>query len=237
LLAAAVTFASAIPVLAGIGSGISGLTAIDTEPPSVTVDQFPAFAFFQGGDVVNFHWSIADDNPGAVPENFTASVLIEGQVESTFAYYPDLAEAFWNWIVPEASSANVHLQVLAKDAFGNAAVGTSNSFTILASVTGVPAAPAGLALAAPAPNPFNPSTLLRFHLPEPGRVSLTVYDPRGRRVRTLVTGPRAAGDFDASWDGRDDRGRAQSGGVYLFVLDFRGAGPADRLTRKAVLIP
>ena len=227
----------AIPAQAGIGAGTSASTSIDTQPPFVTVDQFPEFAVYQGGDVVHFHWISGDDNPGAVPEYFIASVVIEGQVDASFNYHPDIDEASWDWTVPEVSSANVHLEVRAKDAFGNTTVGTSNSFTVLASVTDVPLAPAGLNLADPSPNPFNPSTRLNFNLPESGRVNLVVYDARGHRIRTLVSGQRTAGDFSATWNGRDDRGRAQSGGVYIFVLEFQGFNESGRISRKAVLIP
>jgi hypothetical protein len=225
------------PAVAGIGSSISASTSIDTKPPFVTVDQFPQFTLYQGGDMVTFHWLSGDDNLGDDPAYFVASVMIEGQVASTFNYHPDIEEASWQWMAPDVSSANVHLEVLARDAFGNATIGSSNSFTVLSSVTDVPAASVGLELEHPAPNPFNPSTKLQFNLPEPGSVNLVVYDPRGRRVRTLVSGQRAAGAFATSWDGRDDRGRAQSGGVYIFVLEFKGAHESGRISRKAVLIP
>ncbi|HMB71408.1 MAG TPA: CRTAC1 family protein, partial [bacterium] len=43
-----------------------------------------------------------------------------------------------------------------------------------------------------APNPFGSSTEVRFELPRPGRVRLRVYDVVGRRVRTLLDGPREA---------------------------------------------
>ena len=225
------------PALAGIGSGISASTSIDTRPPIVTVDQFPEFAVYQGGDTVTFHWVTSDDNPGTVPGYFIAAVVVNGQVDAFFCYHPDIEESTWDWIVPEVSTARVYIDVRAGDAFGNSTSETSNSFTVLSSVTDVPAAPAGLDLANPAPNPFNPSTKLNFRLPESGRVNLVVYDARGHRIRTLVDGQRAGGDFSASWNGRDDRGRAQSGGVYIFVLDFQGFSQSGRISRKAVLIP
>jgi hypothetical protein len=225
------------PVHAGVGEGISRTETIDTQPPYIIVDQFPEFSTFQGGDIVPFHWQSGDHNPGTVPEYFTATVWIDGQADSTIIYYPETADFTWEWTVPEVSSANVHLEVLAGDAFGNSASGTTNSFTVLPSVTCVPRVPGELRLATPAPNPFNPSTRLIFHLPEPGRVALTVYDARGRRVRTLLRGHRLGGEFEAHWDGRDDRGRAQSGGVYLLVLDFHGSSQSGRISQKTVLIP
>lgn len=225
------------PSRAGVGEAISGTATIDTQPPWVNVDQFPEYTVFQGGDTVLFHWQSGDSHPGTVPEYFSAAVLIEGEADSTIIYYPDTADYSWEWVVPEVSSANVHLEVQARDAFGNLTTGFSNSFSVLSSVTNVPRSPGKLNLAAPAPNPFNPSTKLSFNLPEPGRVSLTVYDARGHRVRILLQGHRQEGDFETRWDGRDDRGQALPGGVYLFVLDFHGSNQSGRITRKAVLIP
>lgn len=225
------------PAAGSVSSGTSSSTTIDTEPPSVLVDQFPEHTLYQGGDLITFHWTTTDSHPGTGPEHYTAAVIIDGQSHSEFSFYPDIADHTWQWTAAEVSSANVHLQVEARDAFGNLTVGVSNNFTVLLSTSPVPGAPGPLSLSAPAPNPFNPATKLSFHLPASGPVDLKVYDARGHRIRTLLSGHRGAGDFEVVWDGRNDRGLAQAGGVYLFVLEFRGSGRTDRITRKAVLIP
>jgi aminopeptidase N len=81
------------------------------------------------------------------------------------------------------------------------------------SVTGTPDAPAALQLTA-YPNPFNPSTTLRFTLPVAGPASLSLFDVQGRLVRTLVDGSLDAGSHEARWDGRDRRGRTVASGTY-----------------------
>jgi hypothetical protein len=68
------------------------------------------------------------------------------------------------------------------------------------------------------PNPFNPSTRIRFTVPEDAKVSLVVYDVAGREVRTLVTGSRSANHYEIEWDGKDNRGEAVSSGVYFYRL-------------------
>ena len=68
------------------------------------------------------------------------------------------------------------------------------------------------------PNPFNPSTTIRYALPEQARVSLTVYDILGRRVRTLVDGIEPPGEHGTDWDGRTDAGQAAASGVYIYRL-------------------
>jgi hypothetical protein len=77
---------------------------------------------------------------------------------------------------------------------------------------------AAFALEQNAPNPFNPSTRIRFTLPENSDVSLVVYDVAGREVRTLVNERKEANHYDIEWDGRDANGRAVASGVYFYKL-------------------
>ena len=81
------------------------------------------------------------------------------------------------------------------------------------------------------PNPFNPVTTIRWQLPEPGPLSVDVYDLRGRRVRALFDGRVATASGTLSWDGRTDDGRALSSGVYLLRLrGERGLVATGRVT-------
>jgi len=82
------------------------------------------------------------------------------------------------------------------------------------------------------PNPFNPSTAIRFHLPEAGRVRLDVFDVRGRLVATIVDGRLPAGNHVAEWDGRDATGGACSSGVFFCRL----AAGKERRSMKMVLL-
>jgi WD40 repeat protein len=94
------------------------------------------------------------------------------------------------------------------------------------------ALPAAFALYPNYPNPFNPSTTLRFSLPQAGEVELAVYDLLGQRVATLVKGPREAGPHALVWDGRNDAGHELASGVYLCRL---AAGNRAE-TRKLLLL-
>jgi len=78
-----------------------------------------------------------------------------------------------------------------------------------------PPLPETSALHLPFPNPFNPQTVIRYDLPEPGDVRLTIYDILGRVVRRLVEGKREGGYHRVTWDGRDDAGHPVASGVYL----------------------
>ena len=79
------------------------------------------------------------------------------------------------------------------------------------------------------PNPFNPRTRIRFVLGSAGPVRVDVFDARGRRVRTLVAGTRAAGRHEVTWDGRDARGRVVASGVYFCRLRTRGVDVARKM--------
>ena len=82
------------------------------------------------------------------------------------------------------------------------------------------------------PNPFNSSTVIRYSLPHSDSVEITVYNLFGQPVATLVSGMRPAGAYVARWNGRNDRGTALAGGVYLVRLQ---AG-ARVQTRKLLLL-
>ena len=81
-----------------------------------------------------------------------------------------------------------------------------------------------------APNPFNPATSIPFSLAEGGTVRLIVHDVLGRKVRTLVDGPRVAGKHTVAWDGRNDSGIPVSSGVYLYRLSSGGVTDTRRMT-------
>lgn len=68
------------------------------------------------------------------------------------------------------------------------------------------------------PNPFNPATIIRFGLPVPGNVNLTIYNATGQLVRKLVSESTPAGVHDIAWNGTDDRGLRLPSGVYLCKL-------------------
>jgi hypothetical protein len=79
------------------------------------------------------------------------------------------------------------------------------------------------------PNPANPSTSIAFSLPQSGVVQLTVFDVRGRRVRTLLDGLTDAGDHTVHFDGRDDGGNQVASGVYFLRLNALGEVRTQRL--------
>ena len=89
--------------------------------------------------------------------------------------------------------------------------------------------PAFFGLAQNRPNPFNPTTLIEFNTPSPGRARLVVYDLAGRLVRELVNEVMIAGKHSARWSGEDSRGRAVGSGIYWYRLETGGLSRERRM--------
>jgi hypothetical protein len=76
------------------------------------------------------------------------------------------------------------------------------------------------------PNPFRDATTIPYQLKKKQDVTITVYNVLGRRVRTLVSGERAAGPHQVQWKGRNDQGQPVASGVYFYRIragDFKAS--------------
>lgn len=93
--------------------------------------------------------------------------------------------------------------------------------------------PTGFALLQNLPNPFSGSTAFQFEVPRTAHVRIDVFDPLGRRVRTVLDAPLDPGSRAITWDGRDDRGERLDPGVYL----YRMLSGAFRAEKRLVLLP
>ncbi len=82
------------------------------------------------------------------------------------------------------------------------------------------------------PNPFNPSTRLRFALPEPAEVELAIFNILGQKVKTIVRGLLPSGLHETVWNGADDFNRPIASGVYFARLR---AGDKQQIRRMVVV--
>jgi hypothetical protein len=92
-----------------------------------------------------------------------------------------------------------------------------------------PAPPADLRLTAGAPNPFRIETRFQYQVPAAGRVRLGVYDVQGRCVRELADDRRPAGQYAATWDGRNGKGTELPSGIYFLRLELAGEATAQKI--------
>jgi hypothetical protein len=80
------------------------------------------------------------------------------------------------------------------------------------------------------PNPFNPSTWIRFSLPRTTQVRLVVYNLSGDEIATLCDGIQGAGEHTLSWEAKDQWGDPLSSGIYLCQLHADAIREVTKMT-------
>jgi len=134
-----------------------------------------------------------------------------------------------NWLDTVEEGWRYFYKITAVDFSGNESDAASSE-----TVTGndVPSVPDAFALYQNAPNPFNPTTMIRFDLPRAIHVKLCVYNVKGELVSTIVDQHLSEGRKEVSWSAKDDRGRSVTSGIYFYRLT---AGDFVQ-TKKMVLL-
>ncbi len=82
------------------------------------------------------------------------------------------------------------------------------------------------------PNPFNPRTDIQYSIPEMSRVSITVFNVLGERIKTLVNEEKRLGSYFVSWDGTNEQQIPVQSGIYFYTIT---AGKFKE-TRKMMLL-
>ena len=82
------------------------------------------------------------------------------------------------------------------------------------------------------PNPFNPSTILQYYLPQNEFVTISIYDISGKLISSLVNNNQNSGFKSVRWDSTNNQGQRVSAGVYLYSIE---AGDS-RQTKKMILL-
>ena len=68
------------------------------------------------------------------------------------------------------------------------------------------------------PNPFNPFTLIQYHLPKDAQVNMIIFDSMGRKVKTLLNDRQLSGYNSIMWDATDDKNEPVSTGSYVLMI-------------------
>ena len=94
------------------------------------------------------------------------------------------------------------------------------------------ARPASMVMHQNFPNPFNPSTTISFAMHEAGAANLKIYNVRGEVVATLAQGHIQPGNYEITWDGRDNNGQVVATGNYIAVLSKGG----EQVSRNMLML-
>ncbi len=204
-----------------------------SEPESVsTVDNIAPSAptgFIVVYDTNNGNWLSWDACPDADFKNFKVYRSKEFEFDpspETLAH--SLSET--SWADETHHELNVYYRVTAVDSTGNESAASEPTVVATGSEPGLSTR---YVLYSNVPNPFNPSTTIRYDVPAGGgSVALRVYDLSGSLVRTLVDTWQLGGQKTVSWDGTDSRGRRVASGVYTYRLEAQDFSD----TKKMILL-
>ncbi len=83
---------------------------------------------------------------------------------------------------------------------------------------GIPIVPLAYSLDQNFPNPFNPSTKIRYSLSHSSHVELDIVNVLGQKVKTLFSGEQWIGSYTVEWDGTNDRNAKISSGIYFYRI-------------------
>ena len=79
--------------------------------------------------------------------------------------------------------------------------------------------PEELSISGNYPNPFNPSTTIRYGIPEPRDVRMTIVNIKGQEIAELVSSWQDMGRYEVVWNGRNGDGSSLSSGIYFVVIN------------------
>ena len=92
--------------------------------------------------------------------------------------------------------------------------------------------PSSFKLSQNSPNPFNPTTTIRYELFIDSFITLTVFDISGRKVIDLVNGYSQAGNYNIQWNAIDEYGQRMGAGLYFYSITTENISE----TKKMILL-
>ncbi|MEC7871718.1 MAG: Ig-like domain-containing protein [Candidatus Neomarinimicrobiota bacterium] len=81
--------------------------------------------------------------------------------------------------------------------------------------------PASFALKDNYPNPFNPTTTIRYDLPTAALVNIVIYDITGREVARPLSTRKGAGYHSAIWNAKNFNGEHVAAGIYFYQIQTK----------------
>jgi len=184
-------------------------------------------------EIYKLEWAKSNNQFGFVHYKVYASIGINSpyeEIHDTTATnlpitYQDFSDIPFG-LFPTVSATTIKFSVVAiegKDTvrvIGNDRVLYVNRYEYLS--TSNEQIPTDFALYENYPNPFNPTTTIRFDLPIASDANLAIYNTLGQKVRTFQMNNISAGAHTIKWNATNDLGAPVSAGVYLYQLQTEG---------------
>jgi hypothetical protein len=165
-----------------------------------------------------------------LPKDSVGAVVSMLKDSAKIANKPWLVQAVWNYyFVKNASGHGVHNPDYTIKLLKQSILQATNQTSVEQVGNTIPAQ---YALNQNYPNPFNPSTEISFSLPQRQSVTLEVYDMLGKRVNTLLSGVKEAGNYRVTWYANSGDGIKVPSGVYFYRLQ---AGNFSSVKKMVVL--
>ncbi|MFO7447919.1 MAG: DUF362 domain-containing protein [Ignavibacteriaceae bacterium] len=82
------------------------------------------------------------------------------------------------------------------------------------------------------PNPFNPHTTIRYKIVKQSDVKVEIYNTTGEMVSMLINENQSAGEYEITWDGKNNVGSVMPSGVYFYKMQ---AGKYSELKKMILL--
>ncbi|MBU2491674.1 MAG: T9SS type A sorting domain-containing protein [Bacteroidetes bacterium] len=79
------------------------------------------------------------------------------------------------------------------------------------------------------PNPFNPTTQIKYSIDEPGFVSLEIFEVLGSKVTTLVSEFQTVGEYTLTWNAKNSIGVKVASGTYICRLNLNGKSLSTKM--------
>jgi hypothetical protein len=68
------------------------------------------------------------------------------------------------------------------------------------------------------PNPFNPSTTIKYSINQEGNVKISIYNPVGQEIEKLISEYKSSGTYEVVWNAEE-----YTSGIYFYLFEFSGA--------------